>query len=104
MRLIQTRLKKVPIQRPVARKSDYIGTATVYEPVGDILAEIQPVSALANTERFGVTISRGILILCAPDTDIRERDRVRWQDADYSVVGILTHNNILRVEAERVIV
>lgn len=102
MRLIQSRLKTVPLCRPKTAKSGYIGTETTYDPIGDIKAEIQPVSALTQAEKFGVTISRGILIFCELGTDIRERDRVRWQSADYSVKGVMQYNNILRVEAEKV--
>lgn len=102
MRLIQSRLKTIPLSRPKTVKSGYIGTDTVYEHIGDIKAEIQPVSTFTQAEKFGVTISRGILIFCKLGTDIRERDRVRWQSADYSVKGVMRHNNVLRVEAEKV--
>ncbi len=102
MRLIQSRFKTVPLSRLKTAKSGYIGTEVTYIPMGDIKAEIQPVSALAQAEKFGISISRGILIFCELGTDIKERDRVRWQDTDYSVKGVLQHNNILRVEAEKV--
>lgn len=102
MRLLQSRLKEVPLSRPEKSKSDYIGSKTTYKSVGTIRAEIQPVSAHTAAEQFGITISRGILIFCEPSTDIKERDRVRWQNADYSVVSVLQHNNVIRAEAEKV--
>lgn len=102
MRLIQSRLKELPLSRPEKTKSSYIGTATTYKSVGAVKVEVQPVSAHTTAEQFGITISRGILLFCELGTDIRERDRVRLQNADYSVKSVLQHNNIIRAEAEKV--
>lgn len=94
------RMAELPLLRPVEQKSDYIGTESVFENIGAIAAAVQPVSALAAAEQYGTAISGAILIYCERGTDIRERDRVQWQGADYRVKSVLRYGNIIRAEAE----
>lgn len=101
MRLVMNRITELPLLRPLEQKSDYIGTESALADIGTIVAEVQPVSALAAAEQYGYTVSGAILIYCELGTDIRERDQVQWQGNDYCVKSVLRYGNIIRAEAER---
>lgn len=101
IRLIQSRLKKIPLYRPKETPSSYIGTEMNYDCIGEIEAEIQPLSAVMTTEQYGAKISRGIALFCEIGTDIKEGDRVYYGGSCYDITGVLTYGNIIRAEAEK---
>ncbi len=101
IRLIQSRLKKIPLYRPKETPGGYIGTETDYDCIGEIEAEIQPLSAIMTAEQYGGKISRGIALFCEVGTDIKEGDRVCFGGNCYDIKGIMTYGNVIRAEAEK---
>lgn len=101
IRLIQSRLKEIPLYRPRETRSGYIGTETEYDPVGAIKAEIQPLSAILTAEQYGGKISRGIALFCELGTDIKEGDRVYYGVSCYDIDSVMTYGNIIRAEGEK---
>lgn len=102
IRLIQNRLKTLPLTRPAAVKSAYIGTETRWEPAGTIRAEVQPLSDNATAEQYGVKFSRSVQLICDTGTDIRERDRVKLPGGTYEVRGVTTYGNVRKAVCELV--
>jgi len=100
IRLIQNRLKTLPLSRPVTAKSSYIGTQTVWKPVGEISAEVQPLSDIATAEQYGVKFSRSVELLCDTGTDILECDRVALPSGTYEVRGVTTYGSIKKAVCE----
>lgn len=100
IRLIQNRLKALPLTRPVTAKSSYIGTETSWETAGDIRAEVQPLSDSATAEQYGVKFSRSVQLFCDTGTDIRERDRVKLPGGTYEVRGVTTYGNVRKAVCE----
>lgn len=88
----------MPLYRPRETRSGYIGTETEYDPIGEIKAEIQPLSAVMTAEQYGEKISRGIALFCEPGMDIREGDRVYFGGSSYDVTGVMTYGNIIRAD------
>lgn len=84
----------------MAAKSSYIGTETTWQPVGNILAEVQPLSDNATAEQYGVKFSRSVELLCSADTDIRERDRVELRGRAYEAKGVTVYRNIRKAVCE----
>lgn len=93
-------MNELPLSRPRERKSSYIGTDTVYEDIGMIRAEVQPVSDNAAAEMYGVKVSRSIMLLCDIGADIRERDRAEYRGGSYEIKGVTTYGNIRKAVAE----
>lgn len=93
----------MPLYRPRETRSGYIGTETEYDPIGEIKAEIQPLSAVMTAEQYGEKISRGIALFCELGTDIREGDRVYYDGNYYDTKGAMPYENIIRAEAEKIV-
>ena len=83
-------------------RSAYIGTETTWQHIGDILAEVQPLSDNATAEQYGVKFSRSVQLICDTGTDIRERDRVELPGGTYEVRGVTTYGNVRKAVCELV--
>ena len=81
-------------------RSAYIGTETTWQHIGDIRAEVQPLSDNATAEQYGVKFSRSLF--CDTGTDIRERDRVKLPGGTYEVRGVTTYGNVRKAVCELV--
>lgn len=93
----------MPLYRPRETRSGYIGTETEYDPIGEIKAEIQPLSAVMTAEQYGGNIFRSIALFCELGTDIREGDRVYYDGSYYDTKGAMPYENIIRAEAEKIV-
>lgn len=100
--MIQNRLKTLPLSRAVTARSAYIGTETTWQHIGDIRAEVQPLSDNATAEQYGVKFSRSVQLICDTGTDIRERDRVKLPGGTYEVRGVTTYGNVRKAVCELV--
>jgi hypothetical protein len=47
-----------------------------------------------------VKFSRSIELLCSADTDIRERDRVKFRSGTYEAKGVTVYRNIRKAVCE----
>ena len=83
-------------------RSAYIGTETTWQRIGDIRAEVQPLSDNATAEQYGVKFSRSVELFCDTGTDIRERDRVELPSGTYEVRGVTTYGNVRKAVCELV--
>lgn len=83
-------------------RSAYIGTETTWQRIGDIRAEVQPLSDNATAEQYGVKFSRSVELFCDTGTDIRERDRVELPGGTYEVRGVTTYGNVRKAVCELV--
>lgn len=81
-------------------RSAYIGTETTWQHIGDIRAEVQPLSDNATAEQYGVKFSRSVELLCDTGMDIRERDRVELPSGTYEVRGVTAYGNVRRAVCE----
>lgn len=81
-------------------RSAYIGTETTWQHIGDIRAEVQPLSDSATAEQYGVKFSRSVELLCDTGMDIRERDRVELPGVTYEVRGVTAYGNVRRAVCE----
>lgn len=96
------RLKTLPLSRPRGTDSGYVGTKTVYEPVGELTASVQPIRDVTEAKLYGVSISAGLLLFCENGADIRERDRVEWKGRVFEIKSVLPYEDHIRLEAEKV--
>ena len=83
-------------------RSAYIVTETTWQHIGDIRAEVQPLSDNATAEQYGVKFSRSVQLICDTGTDIRERDRVELPGGTYEVRGVTTYGNVRKAVCELV--
>ncbi len=72
MRLIQSRLREVPIYRPMETENDYVGTSRIWEPVGVILADVQPASDRRMVEMYGDRASHMQTLYTYTGADIQD--------------------------------
>lgn len=80
------------LQRAAAAETDRIGgSKPVYEPVGNVSGHLSSLLRSYEVELHGGKISAEYSLICTPDTDIREADRVELPDGTYTVVRVLTY-------------
>lgn len=99
MRLKMVNLTDIEVYRKTAVKSDYIGTENSWEHIGSIKADIQPAENQLKGSEYGETTDEMKNLYISFPADIKNGDRIKYDDKSYEIIGIMEYRTHIKAVA-----
>lgn len=100
MRLSRKNLKKYPVKVKTVTEDEEANKVISYEPAGEIVANIQPMSGKVQAEIYGIKLA--YMLTCYTQDELTEQNAVEVDNTDYKVVRVAKWSKHYRMDLERV--